>query len=67
VYAIGDCATIETSVLSHLLDFVAEADKNNDGRIDYEEWKVRSLLLGHFRLSLIVIGLGYGYVVSLGR
>ncbi|EJD53336.1 nucleotide-binding domain-containing protein [Auricularia subglabra TFB-10046 SS5] len=40
VYAIGDCSTIETSVLSHLLDFVAEADKNNDGRIDYDEWQI---------------------------
>ncbi|KZV92890.1 nucleotide-binding domain-containing protein [Exidia glandulosa HHB12029] len=40
VYAIGDCSTIETSVLSHLLDFVAEADKNNDGMIDFEEWQI---------------------------
>ncbi|KAH7107705.1 nucleotide-binding domain-containing protein [Auriculariales sp. MPI-PUGE-AT-0066] len=42
VYAIGDCATVETSVLSHLLDFVAEADANNDGRIDFNEWQFMS-------------------------
>ncbi|TFY78811.1 hypothetical protein EWM64_g5201 [Hericium alpestre] len=39
VYAIGDCATIETSVVAHLLDLVEEADRNKDGRIDYDEWE----------------------------
>jgi NADH dehydrogenase len=40
VYAIGDCATIETSIVSHLLELVEEADRNRDGKIDYEEWKI---------------------------
>ncbi|RPD66620.1 nucleotide-binding domain-containing protein [Lentinus tigrinus ALCF2SS1-7] len=40
VYAIGDASTIETSVVSYLLELVDEADKNKDGRIDYDEWEV---------------------------
>lgn len=40
VYAIGDCATIETSIVSHLLDIVEEADKNKDGKIDFDEWSI---------------------------
>lgn len=40
VYAIGDCATIETSIVSHLLELVDEADKNHDGRIDLPEWEL---------------------------
>ncbi|KZP21177.1 nucleotide-binding domain-containing protein [Athelia psychrophila] len=38
VYAIGDCATIETSIVSHLLELVDEADRNKDGKIDFDEW-----------------------------
>ncbi|KAL4246040.1 NADH dehydrogenase family protein [Abortiporus biennis] len=40
VYAIGDSSTIETSVVAHLLDLVDEADKNKDGKIDFDEWTV---------------------------
>ncbi|KAI0273414.1 mitochondrial NADH dehydrogenase [Gloeopeniophorella convolvens] len=40
VYAIGDCATIETSVVSHLLELVEEADRNKDNKIDYDEWQI---------------------------
>ena len=56
VYAIGDCATvsmvtsggdvssfiqkIETSIVSHLLELVEEADRNQDGKIDFEEWEI---------------------------
>ncbi|KAF9792776.1 mitochondrial NADH dehydrogenase [Thelephora terrestris] len=40
VYAIGDCATIETSIVSHLLELVDEADKNHDGKIDLHEWEL---------------------------
>ncbi|EED77524.1 predicted protein, partial [Postia placenta Mad-698-R] len=40
VYAIGDASTIETSVVSYLLELVDEADKNKDGKIDYDEWRV---------------------------
>ncbi|KAI0053855.1 mitochondrial NADH dehydrogenase [Auriscalpium vulgare] len=40
VYAIGDCSTIETSVVSHLLELVDEADRNKDGKIDFDEWKI---------------------------
>ncbi|THG99455.1 hypothetical protein EW026_g2881 [Hermanssonia centrifuga] len=39
VYAIGDASTIETSIVSHLLDLVDESDKNKDGKIDFEEWE----------------------------
>ncbi|KJA24998.1 hypothetical protein HYPSUDRAFT_65274 [Hypholoma sublateritium FD-334 SS-4] len=38
-YAIGDCATIETSLLGHFLSLVGEADKNKDGKIDMGEWE----------------------------
>lgn len=38
VYAIGDASTIETSIVSHLLELVDESDTNNDGKIDFEEW-----------------------------
>jgi hypothetical protein len=31
---------IETSVVSHILELVDEADKNKDGKIDYNEWQV---------------------------
>ncbi|KAI1791636.1 nucleotide-binding domain-containing protein [Ganoderma leucocontextum] len=40
VYAIGDASTIETSVVSYLLDLVDESDKNKDGKIDFEEWQI---------------------------
>ncbi|KAJ6624528.1 hypothetical protein B0H10DRAFT_725699 [Mycena sp. CBHHK59/15] len=40
VYAIGDCATIETSVVSHLLELVEEADRDGNGKIDYAEWEI---------------------------
>ncbi|KAG9041197.1 hypothetical protein FS842_002682 [Serendipita sp. 407] len=40
VYALGDAATIETSVVSHILELVDQADKNKDGKIDYNEWKI---------------------------
>jgi len=40
VYAIGDCATIETSLVSHLLELVEEADRNHDGKIDFDGWEI---------------------------
>jgi NADH dehydrogenase len=39
VYAIGDCATVETSIVSHLLELVEDADRDNDGKIDFGEWE----------------------------
>jgi len=39
VYAIGDCATIETSVVDHFMELVDESDKNKDGKIDFGEWE----------------------------
>ncbi|KAL4077285.1 pyridine nucleotide-disulfide oxidoreductase-domain-containing protein [Scleroderma yunnanense] len=39
VYAIGDCATIETSVVDYLLELVDEADKDKDGKIDFDEFE----------------------------
>jgi hypothetical protein len=60
VYAIGDCATvkmipqcrdinshylqIETSLVSHLLELVEEADRNRDGKIDFDEWEIMGKL-----------------------
>ncbi|EIN07055.1 mitochondrial NADH dehydrogenase [Punctularia strigosozonata HHB-11173 SS5] len=38
VYAIGDASTGETSIVSYLMELVDEADKNKDGKIDFEEW-----------------------------
>ncbi|KAI5894247.1 nucleotide-binding domain-containing protein [Schizophyllum commune H4-8] len=40
VYAIGDCATIETSVVSHFMDLVDVADKDKNGKIDFNEWEI---------------------------
>jgi len=40
MYAIGDCATIETSVVDHLLELVEEADRDKNGKIDFDEWKI---------------------------
>ncbi|KAJ4478506.1 pyridine nucleotide-disulfide oxidoreductase-domain-containing protein [Lentinula aciculospora] len=39
VYAVGDAATIETSLVSHFVESVEEADKNKDGKIDFGEWE----------------------------
>ncbi|KIM48810.1 hypothetical protein M413DRAFT_61164 [Hebeloma cylindrosporum] len=39
MYAIGDCATIETSLLDHFIDLVNEFDENKDGKIDFGEWQ----------------------------
>ncbi|TFK42366.1 pyridine nucleotide-disulfide oxidoreductase-domain-containing protein [Crucibulum laeve] len=40
VYAIGDCATIETSIVSHFMDLVEEADQDKNGKIDFGEWEI---------------------------
>ncbi|KAG5654134.1 hypothetical protein H0H81_007186 [Sphagnurus paluster] len=39
VYAVGDNATMETSLLSHFMELVDDADKDKNGKIDFEEWK----------------------------
>ncbi|CAA7271511.1 unnamed protein product [Cyclocybe aegerita] len=39
VYAVGDCSTIETSLLSHFLQLVEESDKDKNGKIDFGEWE----------------------------
>lgn len=39
VYAIGDCATIETRLVDHLLEMVDVCDENNDGQIDKDEFE----------------------------
>lgn len=31
---------IETSVVDHLLDLVEEADRDKNGKIDFEEWQI---------------------------
>ncbi|KAL0946786.1 hypothetical protein HGRIS_012959 [Hohenbuehelia grisea] len=40
IYAIGDCATIETSIVSHFMELVEESDQDKNGQIDFEEWEV---------------------------
>jgi hypothetical protein len=39
LYAIGDCATIETNLVNHLLELVDECDVNGDGKIDFAEFE----------------------------
>ncbi|GAA6018492.1 hypothetical protein JCM10207_007195 [Rhodosporidiobolus poonsookiae] len=39
VYALGDCATIETRLVDHLLEFVERADEDKDGNIDRREFE----------------------------
>lgn len=38
VYALGDCATIETNLVDHLLGIVDKCDENKDGVIDEVEF-----------------------------
>jgi len=40
IYAVGDCATVETSLISHFMEFVEEADQDKNGRIDFNEWEI---------------------------
>ncbi|KAG7092740.1 hypothetical protein E1B28_009068 [Marasmius oreades] len=40
IYAIGDCATIETAIVPHFMELVDEADKDKNGKIDFTEWEV---------------------------
>ena len=40
VYALGDCATIETRLVDHLLNIVERCDENKDGVVDVEEFEV---------------------------
>ncbi|KAF9469289.1 nucleotide-binding domain-containing protein [Collybia nuda] len=47
VYAIGDCATIETSIVSHFLDLVDEADQDKNGKIDFGEWEIMVKKIKH--------------------
>ncbi|GAA6050545.1 hypothetical protein JCM3770_005593 [Rhodotorula araucariae] len=39
VYALGDCATIETRLVDHLLEFVERADEDKNGEIDRREFE----------------------------
>ncbi|SCV67352.1 BQ2448_5998 [Microbotryum intermedium] len=39
VYALGDCATIETRLVDHLLEMVERCDEDHDGSIDNAEFK----------------------------
>ncbi|KAF8882357.1 hypothetical protein CPB85DRAFT_1378267 [Mucidula mucida] len=40
MYAIGDCATIETSIVSYFMELVEDADRDKNGKIDYDEWEI---------------------------
>ncbi|KAG8833379.1 hypothetical protein FRC17_010775 [Serendipita sp. 399] len=48
VYALGDAATIETSVVAHILELVDQADRDKNGRIDYDEWKIMGKFIMFF-------------------
>lgn len=39
VYALGDCATIETRLVDHLLEIVDRCDENKDGVVDEREFE----------------------------
>ncbi|GAA6020279.1 hypothetical protein JCM8202_002607 [Rhodotorula sphaerocarpa] len=39
VYALGDCSTIETRLVDHLLEFVERCDSDHDGNIDRREFE----------------------------
>ncbi|KAF8350507.1 hypothetical protein F5887DRAFT_913519 [Amanita rubescens] len=39
LYAVGDCATIETSFVDYFLELVDESDKDKNGKIDMGEWE----------------------------
>jgi len=54
VYAIGDCATIETSIVSHFFELVEACDKDKNGKIDFAEWESMGVFISFFwRLSLM--------------
>ena len=38
MYALGDCATIETAIVPYLLELIDEADKDKNGKIDFQEF-----------------------------
>ncbi|KAI6045551.1 hypothetical protein EDC04DRAFT_2140477 [Pisolithus marmoratus] len=40
VYAMGDSATIETSAVDYFLELVDEADKDKNGKIDFDEFEI---------------------------
>ncbi|KAM0750316.1 nucleotide-binding domain-containing protein, partial [Meredithblackwellia eburnea MCA 4105] len=40
VYALGDCATIETRLVDHLLEIVERCDENHDGIINDKEFEI---------------------------
>ncbi|KAI5481020.1 NADH-ubiquinone oxidoreductase 64 kDa subunit [Pseudohyphozyma bogoriensis] len=40
VYALGDCATVETRLVDHLLEMVDRCDVNHDGVIDEKEFDI---------------------------
>jgi NADPH-dependent 2,4-dienoyl-CoA reductase/sulfur reductase-like enzyme len=42
VYAIGDCATIETAIVPYLLELIDEADQDKNGKIDFKEFEFMS-------------------------
>ncbi|TIC65546.1 putative DNA topoisomerase [Wallemia mellicola] len=47
VYAIGDNATVDNNLLDALLDLVDDCDKDQDGKIDFEEFEIMSQKLRH--------------------
>ncbi|KAI8449571.1 hypothetical protein BY996DRAFT_6418313 [Phakopsora pachyrhizi] len=40
VYAIGNASTIETNLVSYLLNLVDQCDSNKDGKIDFKEFEI---------------------------
>lgn len=50
VYALGDCSTIETRLVDHLLEFVERCDSDHDGNIDRREFEQMMKVSG-FRIA----------------
>ncbi|KAH8925094.1 nucleotide-binding domain-containing protein [Atractiella rhizophila] len=56
LYAIGDCATMETRLVDYLMEVVGICDKDDDGKIDFEEFeKLMKIMKRKFPTSTIHI------------
>jgi NADH dehydrogenase FAD-containing subunit len=55
VYAIGDCATVETQLVPYLLQLVDEADQDKNGKIDFEEFEFMSKFRSIHQINFALI------------
>lgn len=52
VYALGDCATVETRLVDHLLEMVERCDENKDGVIEEREFEMMMKVCSGFFLGV---------------